>query len=121
MYPLHPAASMTPGYLLRILLSDFFSRFAEIASDRVSMTKVNRETLADFRMPVPPLKEQSVITNYLEQVTGIIDQQIDICARFIDLLLESRASLLTAAVTGRIDVRNMAASQRFQERLEPAQ
>jgi type I restriction enzyme S subunit len=59
----------------------------------------------DFIFPVPPKEEQRAIVDYLDiEVTGI-NMLIDKARAIIDLLNEHRTSLISAAVTGKIDVR----------------
>ncbi|MFP3423113.1 hypothetical protein R0K19_27485, partial [Bacillus sp. SIMBA_161] len=60
------------------------------------------------RLPKPPLAEQAVIADHIERETARIDALIAKTERSIELLKEKRAALITAAVTGKIDVRNAA-------------
>ena len=53
-----------------------------------------------------PLSEQTQITNYLNQKTEQIDELLNVEYRKIELLKEYRQSLISEAVTGKIDVRN---------------
>ncbi|WP_294052518.1 restriction endonuclease subunit S [Thiolapillus sp.] len=59
------------------------------------------------RMPilVPPINEQLAIVDYINHETAQIDQLIEKKTRFIELLKEKRAALITEAVTGKFDVR----------------
>lgn len=63
---------------------------------------------AAMRIPVPPLDEQRSIVAHLDERTAKIDALIDESERFIELARERRAALITAAVTGQIDVREVA-------------
>ena len=54
----------------------------------------------------PPVHEQDKITNFLDHKTGQIDELIAAEQRKIELLKEYRQSLISEAVTGKIDVRN---------------
>lgn len=56
---------------------------------------------------VPSLEEQRQIVAYLDEQTAKIDTLIAETDRFIELARERRAALITAAVTGQIDVREM--------------
>ena len=57
---------------------------------------------------LPSLEAQrSVVTDLYERTTRI-DTLIEETERFIELARERRAALITAAVTGQIDVREMA-------------
>lgn len=58
---------------------------------------------------VPPLDEQRCIVAYLDEQTAKIDTLIAETERFIELSKERRAALITAAVTGQINVREAAA------------
>ena len=54
---------------------------------------------------LPPLAEQDRILSEIDTETARIDGLISLTERSIDLLREKRAALITAAVTGKIDVR----------------
>lgn len=54
---------------------------------------------------VPPLAEQSAICEYLDLETNRIDIMLSKVEEVIDRLQEYRTALITAAVTGKIDVR----------------
>jgi type I restriction enzyme S subunit len=60
---------------------------------------------------LPPLEEQREIVSSLEGATSQIDALNADVQRTIDILLERRAALITAAVTGQIDVRGLALSE----------
>jgi type I restriction enzyme S subunit len=57
------------------------------------------------QVPLPPLDEQRVIATYLDRETERIDALIDKIQDAIDRLKEYRTALISAAVTGQIDVR----------------
>jgi type I restriction enzyme S subunit len=65
------------------------------------------EALKQFRLAIPPLDEQRRIAVHLDQQTAKIDLLVAETERFIELSKERRAALITAAVTGQIDVREM--------------
>ena len=52
------------------------------------------------------LEEQSMIADYLDEQVQIIIYLIGKCELAIKLLQERRTALISAAVTGKIDVRN---------------
>ncbi|MGS4916310.1 restriction endonuclease subunit S [Mameliella alba] len=56
--------------------------------------------------PVPPLEEQEQVIAYLEQTLGRFDALQAEAERAITLLQERRSALISAAVTGKIDVRD---------------
>ena len=72
----------------------------------VGLKRVPTEFVENFRIPIPPKREQAQIANFLELKTRQIDDLISTEQRKIDLLKEYRQSLISEAVTGKIDVRN---------------
>ena len=68
---------------------------------------VNRNRVYPEMVSWPPLEEQLGITNYLDQITESIDGMIAKVMEAIDRLTEYRSALITAATTGKIDVRNV--------------
>lgn len=60
------------------------------------------------RLPivVPPIEEQINISKFIGRQLNLIDTLIEKTQRSIDLLKERRIALITAAVTGKIDLRN---------------
>ncbi|WP_130473039.1 restriction endonuclease subunit S [Candidatus Magnetaquicoccus inordinatus] len=64
--------------------------------------------IAKLALGVPPLPEQSAIVAYLDQQTAKLDTLTAEAQRAIELLKERRSALISAAVTGKIDVRGMA-------------
>lgn len=70
--------------------------------------RLNLGTLARTPIPLAPLDEQRRIANYLDEQTARIDALIAETERFVELARERRAALITATVTGQIDVRAVA-------------
>jgi len=58
-----------------------------------------------IRVALPPLAEQSAIVEYLDAETAKFDALTAEAQRAIELLQERRTALISAAVTGQIDVR----------------
>lgn len=68
---------------------------------------LNNARLAELIIAVPPIMEQHRIAAYLDRTLSKIDTLIAETERFIQLSKERRSALITAAVTGQIDVREM--------------
>lgn len=64
--------------------------------------------LREAKVFLPPLDEQRRIAIYLDSATCRIDSLIAKTLRSIELLREHRSALITAAVTGKIDLRKAA-------------
>ena len=63
------------------------------------------EELRRHRLPKPPLEEQMAIVEALDRETHTFDELIAEAERAVALLQERRTALISAAVTGQIDVR----------------
>ena len=70
---------------------------------------VDRNDVHAERTAVPPLPEQRAIASFLDRETAKIDALIAKVQEAIDRLKELRTALISAAVTGKIDVREAAA------------
>lgn len=68
---------------------------------------MNQEKTKDIRLALPPISEQASIASYLDRVTKDFDYLIAEAQSAVDLLQERRSALITAAVTGKIDVRGL--------------
>ncbi|ASP39597.1 restriction endonuclease subunit S [Bacterioplanes sanyensis] len=64
------------------------------------------DELGRITMPVPPRDEQDKIVARIEEIEQKYDQLESKSQSSIELLKERRAALISAAVTGKIDVRN---------------
>lgn len=69
---------------------------------------LNLEMIGGIYTPIPPLTDQDEITEFLDRETTKIDTLIDKAKHSIELAKEHRSALISAAVTGKIDVREAA-------------
>jgi type I restriction enzyme S subunit len=95
------------GYMRYVMSTDVFFNYLEPLFTGVSVPHVSEWQVRKFKMPFPPLDEQKSIGAYLDEQTAKIDTLIAETERFIELARERRSALITAAVTGQIDVREM--------------
>ena len=105
MYPLRPRNPLQRDYLFWLLLSTGFTAWSTAQSDRVAMPKVNRQTLNNTYIPLPPHPEQASIAQYVTEATEETSKAIDLARRQIELMEEYRTRLIADVVTGKIDVR----------------
>lgn len=78
MYPMTGKNGMSTNYLLWLFLSDSLSEWIVLDSDRVAMPKVNRDTLNDYWLPVPPIDEQRRIVEFIikqNERTDVLDRE----------------------------------------------
>lgn len=66
------------------------------------------EEIRSFVVPSPPASEQEEIATFLEMEATKFDTLTAESERALDLLQERRTALISAAVTGQIDLRELA-------------
>ena len=62
--------------------------------------------IAELGCAVPPVGEQRSIVAHIEVVCAELDALSSEAGKVVDLLAERRSALISAAVTGKIDVRS---------------
>jgi type I restriction enzyme, S subunit len=62
------------------------------------------DDIRELRVPLPPVEEQQRIATFLDEQTTNVESLVAETERFIELSRERRSALITAAVTGQIDV-----------------
>lgn len=77
--------------------------------------KLMNNVMGGIRVPVPPLSEQVKISQHIEAVTGDYAGLTEAASAAVLLLNERRAALISAAVTGKIDVRGTVAAEQERE------
>ena len=88
-------------YLLEVVRTELHTMATGSTYDAVTVDEVSNITWV-----IPPFSEQTQIANYLNQKIEQIDNLIAIENQKIQLLKKYRQSLISDAVTGKIDVRN---------------
>lgn len=106
LHRVRPVEGFSVKFLLRILehvaATDWFS----VLCNKATLAHFTGEKFKALKCPFPPLTEQRAIADYLDAQTTALDAQKKNLEKSIDLLREYRASLITHAVTGKIDVRD---------------
>jgi type I restriction enzyme S subunit len=69
------------------------------------MPKINRESLKEVMIALPPEVEQKHICSFIDATINRIDTLTVEAQKAITLLQERRSALISASVTGQIDVR----------------
>lgn len=97
-------------FLAWTLLSRFvLEAQIELESMRAAQPHLNAEELGAVLILLPPNSEQCAIAAFLDKETARIDALVTKVRAAIDCLTELRTALISAAVTGKIDVREEAA------------
>lgn len=79
-----------------------------------TIAHLTADQLRRYRFPRPPRSEQLAVVAYLDKRVGQIKKMTAKVESAIDRLTEYRAALITAATTGKIDVRNVKVSTQGQ-------
>jgi type I restriction enzyme S subunit len=93
------------NFMLYRMLSHGFISAVNSSSYGSKMPRSSWEYVSNLRIPIPPKQEQSQIATYLQQAMSNINRVILKQNEIIDYLQEYRTSLISDAVTGKIDVR----------------
>ncbi len=72
------------------------------------MDVINIGILNEIILPVPKMDEQERILSFIDNEIAKLDELTTEANRAIELLKERRTALISAAVTGKIDVRGLA-------------
>lgn len=103
---LRPKTSTDSDYLWWFFQSPKAHAQLELWSVGSTVTGLNQTTMSKIRLPLPSLAEQRAVARLLADATRKIDRLIEKTAQSIVLLRERRSALISAAVTGKIDVTN---------------
>jgi type I restriction enzyme, S subunit len=90
-------------FLREMALAKYILAICPSVRERAPRFRFN--TFKEVILPVPPIEEQNEIVAYIGKETRNIDIIRERVQRSIELLKEYRSALISAAVTGKIDVR----------------
>ncbi|PIE42718.1 MAG: hypothetical protein CSA50_08990 [Gammaproteobacteria bacterium] len=103
---IRPNRLLHKGYAAYCLRVKGFIKEVVAQSVGVSYPAINASDLVNIKVPKPAIDEQQKIANFLDHETAKIDILIEKQQQMIKLIQERRTALISAAVTGKIDVRN---------------
>ncbi len=107
-----PIDRISKLFIYQVLFSDSFLIAFENKIDFTGQQpNISTIDIGDIKIPVPPLDEQESIATYLKSLTEDYDKLTYEAQKTINLLKERRSSVISAAVTGQIDVRNYQAKE----------
>ena len=92
-------------FIYYVTLSHFYRNWLEQQIIISTIQNVNGEKYSNFQLPIPLYQEHKQIVDFLDRRTEQINDLISAEQRKIELLKEYRQSLISEAVTGKIDVR----------------
>ena len=96
-------ASDVPRFLFYALF-DSAKRGRFESRDKATIAHLTAEAFRRYRFTFPPYAEQTAIVQHLDSLTSKIDGLQSHCTEHINRLREYRSSLISAAVTGQLDI-----------------
>ena len=84
------------------MVSSIKSTIEGSALTRVTVEKINR-----IKLPIPPLGEQKKIVKFIQDILKTINKMYDRYKQEINLLEEYKISMISSAISGKIDVRGL--------------
>ena len=103
---LRPNSSVYPKFIIYVLKSTLCREEIESrAKPAINQASISQQSICDIKIPDIPLPEQQAIASFLDRECGRIDALVEEQKAMVALCKERRAALISAAVTGKIDVR----------------
>ncbi|MGC1496300.1 MAG: restriction endonuclease subunit S [Sulfitobacter sp.] len=99
LWVLRPSNDCNATFLTYQLLNRDFIEIVDASTNGAKMPRAEWAFVSSIGLPTPPLKDQTVIANFLDQQTAQIDGLIDKKTQFIALLREKRTAAIAHAVT----------------------
>ena len=104
---LKPSEQCSSAYLTYLLSSKGYLSYVESLVRGGTRDRISRSMLGAIKIPNPPCDEQHAIAAFLDRQMEAIDALSTRVETAIERLQEYRTALITAAVTGKIDVRDL--------------
>ena len=98
-----------PKFLLAVFNSSHFYDALVLNWSYGTQQNIGMGVLSNIEIPCPPLKEQAEIIQHLDAQNTKFDKLISTQSQLIEKLKEYRSSIISHAVTGKIDVREFGA------------
>jgi type I restriction enzyme S subunit len=111
-----------PQYVNYLLNSPGVLRVARLnAIPSLHQANLNPTRYGRLSVPLPPKAEQATILEYIADRCGVLDNAMLRAQREIDLIREYRTRLISDVVTGKVDVRHLAAAPGSEDLEESAE
>jgi type I restriction enzyme S subunit len=103
IYPLTPKSDvLSRDFLYYLLLSKEFTDYAIAGSARAGMPKVNRDHLFQYRVALPDIVEQKILSEKLDSIESESQALASIYQQKLNALNELKQSLLQKAFSGEL-------------------
>jgi len=99
------SSELSSHFFVAYLSSMAVDGYWQLAKQGSTFNEVSIATVKELLVPVPPREEQAEIEDMLSNATAHLNSILKKTERSIELLKERRSALISAAVTGQIDLR----------------
>lgn len=94
-------------YMSCVMTSSYIKTQIDAIQNGAAREGLNFEQISNLQIVLPPISEHDSIVEFIKNQTAKIDTLIAKARQAIELMKERRTALISAAVTGKIDVRGM--------------
>ena len=101
---------LLPGFLFVFTQSSEFRRWKDLTLIIATIENIGADKYAGLPIPTPPVSEQQRILRFIDLAGGDLDRAAKRATSAISLLREYRTRLIADVVTGKVDVRDAAAT-----------
>ena len=109
---LRPTDEVDRQYFMQVLSATSYRKYLDLnAHGTANQSSLSLEEILDFKAAIPPLDEQLAIAENVLETNNLLTKLLEESEKQIGFLLERRSALISAAATGKIDVRNWQPAQ----------
>jgi type I restriction enzyme S subunit len=98
--------ALRPSFLMAFFESDHAQRYYELLSTGTTISNLSLNAIRQLKIGLPSLEEQAAIVQHVMKQREQYDALISTASNLTSTLQERRTALISAAVTGKIDVRD---------------
>lgn len=101
----HAERNLEPRYMGYALDCSLVAAQKAAMGRGIAVMHIHKDHLKCLKLPIPPRHEQGLIADFLDEDLSRMDATISKVTTAVERLQEFRSALVTAAVTGSVDVR----------------
>lgn len=98
--------ALQPRFLMTFFESNHAKRYYTLVSSGTTISNLSLDAIRQFQICLPSTDEQDAIVNYADEQKEMYATLIASASKMASTLQERRTALISAAVTGKIDVRD---------------
>lgn len=106
VFAIRPNPSLLPEWLAMFTQSESARTYFFLNSKQsTNLASISASNVMSLSLPLPEVAEQKAILEYLDQDRMKHEELVSVASSTVELLQERRSALISAAVTGKIDLR----------------